>query len=193
MLNLLLTYLDNEQDKRQLADMYANYSKQMVSYACSFLKNQKDAEDAVQNVFLRLTQNAWDTVSQIKNETDLRNYLLKSTKNASLNLIKLRENDNISLNDLSEYGSNAAYISDEDFFKALEEKGKYELVLEIIKKLDSKYRDPLYYHFALGYSIPRVANILCQTLSATQKQLVRGKRKILDSLEAKGAEADVND
>ena len=90
MLSLYLAYLDTEEDKKQFEEIFMSYRKQMVSLAFSILENQEDAEDAIHNVFLRIAQKNWDTVRSIEDKTDLRNYLLKSTKNASLNILKIR-------------------------------------------------------------------------------------------------------
>ena len=47
------------------------------------LKNDSDAEDIVHDVFLRIATKYMAKISTIENETDLRNYLLKATKNAA--------------------------------------------------------------------------------------------------------------
>ena len=59
--------------------------------ANSILKNTDDAEDAVSTVFLKIATKNWDIVNSINNKTDLRNYLLKATKNTSLNMIKVNQ------------------------------------------------------------------------------------------------------
>ena len=82
MLALYLAYLDDENDKKLFEEIFYAYRKQMVTLALSILNNENDAEDAVHNVFLRIAQKNWNTVRTIENKTDLRNYLLKATKNA---------------------------------------------------------------------------------------------------------------
>ena len=116
MLALFLTYLDDENDKILFEEMFYSYRKQMLSFSISILKNKDDAEDAVHNVFLHIAQKNWDTVRSIENSTDLRNYLLKATKNSSLNIIKLNKRGSVSLNDSSEYSYNTiSEMSDDDF------------------------------------------------------------------------------
>ena len=51
----------------------------------SFVKNETEAEDIVQNVFFKIANNYLPFVEGIDNDTDLKNYFLKSTKNAALN------------------------------------------------------------------------------------------------------------
>lgn len=59
--------------------------------ALSILHQKEDAEDAVSKVFLRIAEKNWNVVRDIKSDIDLRNYLLKATKNTSLNMIKARK------------------------------------------------------------------------------------------------------
>lgn len=189
MLTLYLAYLDDDNDKELFEEIFNSYKKQMVVLAESLLKNEDDAEDVVGDVFLRIAQKNWDVVCGIKNETDLRNYLLKATKNTSLNMIKAKKKDNISLDTVSEYNINdIEELSDNTFIEMICNKFEYNKIIEAIQSLDTKYRDVLYYHFVLDLTVPQTAKSLNQTLTTTKKQLVRGKKILLSLLEAHGVE-----
>ena len=176
MLSLYLAYLDTEEDKKQFEEMFMSYRKQMISLAFSILKNQEDAEDAIHNVFLRIAQKNWDTVRSIEDKTDLRNYLLKSTKNASLNILKIRSKNNVSLDTIDEFDINGIYnLSDEGFIESVCINIEYTMVVEAIKSLKDTYKDVMYYHFVMELPVIKIAKLLGQTVPATQKQLVRGK------------------
>lgn len=189
MLALYLAYLDDDNDKELFEKIFNSYKKQMVILAESLLKNEDDAEDVVGDVFLRIAQKNWDVVRGIKNETDLRNYLLKATKNTSLNMIKVKKKDNISLDTVYEYNINdIEELSDNTFLEMICNKFEYNKIIEAIQSLDTKYRDVLYYHFVLDLTVPQTAKSLNQTLTTTKKQLVRGKKILLSLLEAHGVE-----
>lgn len=189
MLALYLAYLDDDNDKELFEEIFNSYKKQMVILAESLLKNEDDAEDVVGDVFLRIAQKNWDIVRGIKNETDLRNYLLKATKNTSLNMIKAKKKDNISLDTVSEYNINdIEELSDNTFLEMICNKFEYNKIIEAIQSLDTKYRDVLYYHFVLDLTVPQTAKSLNQTLTTTKKQLVRGKKILLSLLETQGVE-----
>lgn len=193
MLALYLAYLDDDNDKELFEEIFNSYKKQMVILAESLLKNEDDAEDVVGDVFLRIAQKNWDVVRGIKNETDLRNYLLKATKNTSLNMIKTKKKDNISLDTVSEYNINdIEELSDNTFLEMICNKFEYNKIIEAIQSLDTKYRDVLYYHFALDLTVPQTAKSLNQTLTTTKKQLVRGKKILLSLLETHGVENNAN-
>ena len=194
MLSLYLAYLDTEQDKKRFEEIFMSYRKQMISLAFSILKNQEDAEDAIHNVFLRIAQKKWDTVRSIEDQTDLRNYLLKSTKNASLNISKIRSKNNLSLDTIDEFDVNGIYnLSDEGFIDSICINIEYTRVVEAIKSLKDTYKDVMYYHFVMELPVIKIAKLLGQTVSATQKQLVRGKKLLLNLLGIQGVENNVDE
>ena len=194
MLSLYLAYLDTEEDKKQFEEIFMSYRKQMVSLAFSILENHEDAEDAIHNVFLRIAQKNWDTVRSIEDQTDLRNYLLKSTKNASLNISKIRSKNNLSLDTIDEFDINGIYnLSDEGFIESVCINIEYTRVVEAIKSLKDTYKDVMYYHFVMELPVIKIAKLLGQTVSATQKQLVRGKKLLLNLLGIQGVENNVDE
>lgn len=177
MLALYLAYLDDENDKKLFEEIFYAYRKQMVTLALSILNNENDAEDAVHNVFLRIAQKNWNTVRTIENKTDLRNYLLKATKNASLNFIKIKNRDNVSLDSIVVFDLyDSELLSDDSFIDTICTKIEYDIMIEAIKSLDDKYRNVIYYHLVMELPIIKTAQLLGQTVAATQKQLFRGKK-----------------
>lgn len=193
MLALYLAYLDEENDINLLEEIYNSYKNQMVTLAVSILKSNEDAEDIVNDVFLNIAQKNFDVVRSIKNNVDLRNYLLKATKNTALNKINVKKRENVSLNTVDEYKiDKIALLSDDDFLDVICNKINYNEIIEAIKLLSDKYRDVLYYHFVLELSIPQTAKSLNQTLSTTKQRLVRGKKLLLNLLGLKGDENNGN-
>ncbi len=194
MLALYLAYLDDENDKILFEDMFLSYRKQMVTFAVTILGNEDDAQDAVGDVFLRIAQKNWDVVRDIKNETDLRNYLLKATKNTSLNKIKSKKKENVSLDTIIEYDMDGIEdLSDDTFFDLICNKYEYDKAVQAIGLLNEKYRDAMYCHYVIEMTVPQTAKSLNQKLSATKQQLVRGKKMLLSLLGKKGDEKNGNE
>lgn len=189
MLSIYLAYLDDNNDKRLFENIFYSYRKQMITLALSILHNESDAEDAVSNVFLRVASKNWDVVRGIELDIDLRNYLLKATKNTSLNMIKSKMKENTSLDTVLEHNIDSVEnMADNTFVEYICNKIEYDKVAKAIKLLDEKYRDVLYYHFIMELTVPETAKLLNQTISATKKQLVRGKKMLLSLLDIKGVE-----
>ncbi len=194
MLALYLAYLDDENDKILFEDMYLSYRKQMVTFAVTILGNEDDAQDAVGDVFLRIAQKNWDAVRGIDNETDLRNYLLKATKNTCLNKIKSKKKENVSLDTIMEYDMDGIEdLSDDTFFDLICNKYEYDEAVQAIGLLNEKYRDAMYCHYVMEMTVPQTARSLNQKLSATKQQLVRGKKMLLSLLGKKGDEKNGNE
>lgn len=194
MLALYLAYLDDDNDKKLFEDMFLSYRKQMVVLAVTILGNEDDAQDAVGDVFLRIAQKNWDVVRDIKNETDLRNYLLKATKNTSINKIKTKKKENVSLDTIMEYDMDGIEdLSDDTFLEVICNKYEYDKVVQAIKLLNEKYRDAMYCHYVMEMTVPQTAKSLNQKLSATKQQLVRGKKMLLSLLCKKGDEKNGNE
>lgn len=194
MLALYLAYLDDDNDKKLFENMYLSYRKQMVAFAITILGNEDDAQDAVGDVFLRIAQKNWDVVRGIENETDLRNYLMKATKNTALNKIKGKKKENVSLDTIMEYDMDGIEdLSDDTFLEVICNKFEYDKVVEAIRSLNEKYRDAMYCHYVMEMTVPQTAKSLNQKLSATKQQLVRGKKMLLSLLGKKGDEKNGNE
>ena len=128
---LAYTYLDDDNDKRLFEKIYNSYKKQMVTLAVSILNNNDDAEDTVGDVFLRIAQKNFDVVRGIKNDIDLRNYLLKATKNTSINKINTKKKDNVSLDTVVEYNMDKIKeLSDDTFIEFVCNRIDYDKIIE---------------------------------------------------------------
>ncbi len=182
MLVLYLTLIDDEEDKNKFEKIYYAYRKQMAYVAMAIVHNEVDAEDIVHDVFLKIATRHMDTINHISEEADLRNYMLKATKNTALNW-KEKKKKVSCVKDETYLEPARIDLSDDRFIEYLCQRMEYERVVEAMKALEPRYRDALYYHFVLEISVPELAKYLNQSLSATKQQLVRGKKKLLDLLE----------
>lgn len=183
--NMLMLYLAllNDSDKDLFERIYYAYRKQMLMVAKSVLHNDTDAEDAVHDVFLKVATKYMSIVKAIESDIDIRNYLLKAIKNTALNLKKKKNIENVSLNTIKEYNmAKQGITTDDEFVEIIFQKCEYERVVKAIQELNEKYRYVLYYHFVIGLTAAEIAKSLEQSLSATKKQLVRGKKMLLDLL-----------
>ena len=78
-------------DTSAFTSIFEVYYKDLVMFAFTFTKNSDDAEEAVQEIFVRL----WEKRSELKLHGSLKSYLLKSVQNKCLDELrrrKIREN-----------------------------------------------------------------------------------------------------
>ncbi|MDE5639175.1 MAG: RNA polymerase sigma-70 factor [Odoribacter sp.] len=64
--------------------VYMEYHKQLYSFACHYLGDRYQAEDAIQWLFLRL----WENRQLLNEQMSLKSYLFTSLKNHLLNLLR---------------------------------------------------------------------------------------------------------
>lgn len=184
MLIFCLTFIDDFEDKKLFENLFNTYRKQMVYMAMSIIHNKDDAEDIVHDVFLNIAQRQMPIIKTIKDNEDMRNYLLKATKNKALNRNRDRKKDNVSIDSIIEYSNES--MTDGEFIDRICRESEYEQVISAIESMDNIYRNSLYYHFVLEIPIQAVSKILNQSISTTKKQLVRGKKRLIALLEMKG-------
>ena len=185
MLAFYLSLIENETEKKKFEMVYNTYRKQMFVIANSILKNRYDAEDVVHDVFCFIASSHMDVINNAENLMDVRNYLLKSTKNASMSLLRKR-------NTQSDYFDRTRERiqapNDNNFIDEICLKLNYQDVIEVIDSLDEKYREVLYYHFVLDLTIPETAELLNRNFNTVQKQLVRGKELLLKKINKGGTQ-----
>ena len=189
MLILYLTLLEDEEDKSLFEKLYYSYRKQMITVAQSVLQNNDDAEDTVHEVFLRIAVRYMDIIRSIEDEKDLRNYLLKATKNTALNMRQKKKRD-VSHTVSEEYLDDVEDIGEKDFVETICERMDYEKVVAAVQNLREPYREALYYHFVMELPVPETAKLLNRTKAATKKQLLRGKKMLMKLLEQEGVRAN---
>ena len=178
---LLLNVADLGDDEDFFEKIFYSYRKQILYLAFSYLHNKEDSEDIVHDVFLFVARRHISLLKSFENEKDVRNYLLKATKNKAIDKIRIIKAEIYKTVPLY---SDETY-RDDRFLERMSLKTEYEQVLKAINDLDDIYRDALYYHFVLEMSVKQVAELLEQSVSATKQQLVRGKKLLLSNLKGR--------
>lgn len=185
MLVLYLSVIDNDDDRSLFEKIYYSYRKQMLTVALSVLGNEDDAEDLVHDVFCNIAKKYIPTLQNIKNERDIKNYLLKATKNSALN--KKRDTKNsISLHENETVLNAEEDLNDNSFLDMICNSLSYQEVVNAIRSLDKKYEEVLYLHFVLEMSVPDVADFLERNKNTVKMQLARGKQILLEKLSING-------
>lgn len=170
-----------------IEEIYHTYINQMYALAFSMLHNQMEAEDAVHDVFVRVASNL-SILEKIPTQDDMRNYLLKATKNTALNMIRKKNHEAIYSETAGSERKSIPSLSDDEFVESIFRKAAYGEIVQAILNMDNKYSDVLYCHFVLELTVPETAKVLGRNISTVKQQLVRGKKMLLSSLEhQKGA------
>ena len=178
---LLLNVTLDEPDRALLEKVYREFRNAMVFEAYSITENISDAEDAVQEVFLRIARKHMQTLARLSEENKLKYYLLSAVRNTAWNLSqKASARHEIPLDPAARSGTEP---SDESFIDRLSDALDARELVRIILELKPIYRDVLYQHFVLELSVREIADIDHLKTSAVKKRLLRGKQLLLTKQE----------
>ena len=137
MLLYFLAALESDADRQAFASIYDRYHAKMENTAMRILKNQGDAEDAVQNAFMQVIRH-FERIYQIPCE-NLPFWLISIVKNEAYMI--LRKNKRVvPLEDWSAFSRRAADVSD------------YAALVELFSELPDTYRQVLEMKILLGYT-----------------------------------------
>ena len=170
---LFLTIPLDEADKQLLEDVYLHYRDTMYAVAYSVTHNSSDAEDVIQQVFLRLAQKYMTTVQRLSAENTLLYYLLTATRNTALSHY---EKANV-LHEVP-FDTNlldSALLTD-SVFNIQVNSVDVPSLSEKINDLRPIYREILYQRFVLELSVREIAEIDHLPVSTIKKRLLRAKQ-----------------
>lgn len=136
------------------------YSSSMLKVAFSLLKSTADAEDAVQEAFVKLITKA----PEFENDEHRKAWLLRVTVNISKNMLKSAKRKNLPLTEEIPYSE------------------KSDDVLPYVLSLNEKYRVVTHLYYYENYSIKEIAEILSLPAATVGTRLSRARKMLEKSL-----------
>lgn len=172
--------IDDPVSLSRFESIYRQYAGEMFATANRILKDPFESEDAVQDAFLGVARHM-NTVSRIREERDLRWYLHAAAHNAALNRLPRKKpgEELVSLEDAPE-------LSGGDLWQELCDRLDAEALTGVLASLPRTYREALYFHFVLEFSVKETADALQIKVPAAKQRLVRGKRLLAQRIREKG-------
>lgn len=171
MIDFILSTIENEQQRNELAVFYFKHKNRLYSIAFSKLHNKEDAEDAIQEVFSEIA-NKPEKFFDVPVDGRLT-YTDIMVKNISIDMFNNR--NRVSLEPLEEDDTGNEIIPLED---GLLEKIAHDEILEFVNKLPTLQRDVLMLHCLLGKTIDETAQELNISLGAAKKRLLFARKAI---------------
>jgi RNA polymerase sigma-70 factor (ECF subfamily) len=158
--------MNNNALEQEFNVTYDNYGEMLYKIAFLYLGNSDDAEDVLQETFIKLLYNS----PNFKDENHKKAWLIRVTKNKCLNLLKSSERKNVPFDDLLV----ATSLNDDDL--------KLDVVKQVVA-LPPKYKAAIILYYYNDYSICEIAQILKTSQSAVKMQLKRGRELLKIKLE----------
>ena len=145
-----MSYQDNNFDI-----VYERYADMLYRLSLSYLNNTQDAEDVLQDVFIRYLKKPMT----FQNEEHRRAWFVRVTINRSHDILRSRKNY-LSLDEVSAVSPQEMPLTLFDQLAVLPEKNKTVIIL----------------HYLEGYSVEEVASMLHLSVSAVKMRLMRAKK-----------------
>lgn len=142
-----------------------NYLDIVYRATLSYCKNQHDAQDAVQNTFIKLLQSD----IKFKDEEHIRRWLIRVAVNECKNMWS------------SFWHKNVTYIEELNEEPKINEESHREIFDEVMR-LPKKYSIVVHLYYYEGYSVAEIAEILGISQTNVQTRLMRARGKLKEKL-----------
>ena len=158
----------NPLDEAAFTELYVQHVDAVYRICYSFLKNRTDAEDAVQETFLRLMQSQ----KPLENDAHLRGWLVVTASNVCKNMLH------------SWLWQKRQEVEDwEEVLKSDNQTPEETAVLKALMQLPEKYKTVLYLYYYEEYSIREISKLNGRKESTIQSRLAAARQKLKKILE----------
>ncbi len=163
--------------KKACYDLYRLYSKAMLNVAFRIVGDIGDAEDVLQEAFV----DAFSKLKDFRQETTFGLWLKQIVINRSVNLLRKRKVEWVSLDD-----GGVDNLSEEEVDDDEDTQYKVQLIKEAMNELPDGYRVVLSLYLLEGYDHEEISQVLGITENTSRTQFLRAKRKLCEILAKKG-------
>ena len=167
---------DIETAFEELVDRYKNYVYRM-SY--EKLSNQMDAEDAAQEVFIRV----YFGINTFRLESEFKTWLIRIVTNVCLSMILTRKRKfwkyHVSLD--GDVDINNIYLS---VFSKFEEKHFWGVIGNTLRKLNFLYRKVFIFKYFKDLNFTEIGKRINTTIPAVKMKIQRAKEKFIKILKS---------
>ncbi len=153
-----------QQDRKAQLALYKQYCDGMFCVAMRFINNRDDAEDVLQEAFIK----AFQKIHQFKGEVTFGAWLKRIVINKCLDFLKARKERAIEIQE-----NTLQIAEDEDW--TVDREVSMEEVKQAMLKLPEKYQYVLQLYLLEGFDHEEIGQILGLTNTASRTRLVRGK------------------
>ncbi len=151
-------------DRNAQMALYRQYCDGMFCVAMRFVRERDDAEDLVQEAFIK----AFRKIGQFRGEVTFGAWLKRIVVNKCLDFLKKKRERLISIDEYE------LQIAEEPDW-TVEQEVSVDGVQEAMEKLPDKYREVLQLYLLEGYDHQEIADILDLTPVGSRTRLMRGK------------------
>ena len=184
MLAFLLA-LAGEEEQEKVTQLYEQYKGEMKKIVLWRLQDaagaEYDAEEIVQNTFVKIVH-FFDCINFAKGEKSVRAYVFSILENEYYNYLKQKNRNywDTSIEEAEETGEQI--FTEEDFGRRLALEEIYTNAVEIIAKMEYRYRIPMLFRYTHGISVKTIAAVMDMSVPTVYKNLQAGTALLVKEL-----------
>ena len=146
--------------KTDVETAYNLYSDTLYRIALTHLQNDEDAQDAVQDVFIRYINSS----PALHDKAHEKAWFIRTTVNRCHDILRHKKiRNHIDLDDISET------LPDNS------EKELQKEVISLVSQLEDKYKSVIILHYLEGFSVKEISSIMRISESNVKMRLTRGR------------------
>ncbi|MGY5847049.1 RNA polymerase sigma factor [Salegentibacter sp. HM20] len=161
-----------ENDRRAQLKLYNKYCEGMYFVALRFLKDQMEAEDAMQEAFIK----AFKKLHQFNGEVSFGAWLKRIVINKCIDKLKAKKLELVAINEQT------MTTVEEDGNWQVDDEVSLEMIKSKIEQLPEKYKYPIILYLIEGYDHEEISEILQISQVASRTLVHRGKKKLQEEL-----------
>ncbi len=152
--------------QKHISELVDQYGDMILRLAYTYLKNKADAEDVVQDVFMKIIEKN----PHFNDKAHEKSWVMKVTVNIFQNKLNLFwKRNRCSIDEVAEIAAYDTYDTDSDVLKA-------------VMSLHDKYRIVVYMYYYEGYSTPEISKLIEKSEATVRSLLHRARNKLKELL-----------
>ena len=181
MLSACMALIDEPSDKEKFEEIYSSYKDIMYETAVSVIKDETEAEDIVQDSFLKIAKNISKFSEAVSSKT--ASFILIIVRNTAYDYLRkgkhietIPYDDNINISD---------EIFMPEFEKVLSDSGMGN-VMDMISDIDKIYSDVLKLKYIYGCTNSEIGQLFDISLKNVEMRIYRTKLMLKEKMEGNG-------
>ncbi len=171
----MLPFIFDTKEEKQLAiRLYEKYSKFMFKVAYDILNDSYAAEDALQQAFIKISNNLKKIDEH--NETSTRNFIGLVTRNTAIDMYNKIKKQPLPLDDADTCDKNC------DISSLIITRETYNRILKHINDLKPHYREIIFLKFEENLKYDEISKLLDITPENARKRIERARTQLIKLL-----------
>ena len=143
-------------DKKKMQHYYEAYAEMIYRLGFTYMKNASDAEDVVQETFLRLVRQT----AHFTNEEHVKAWLIVTASNYCKSMLRHWWNRRTEMREIEEKPDDSH---------------DYDAILDAVLELPDRYKTAIFLYYYEGYSSEEIALILHKPAGTIRSYLFKGR------------------